>query len=342
MLNIEYRLYNTVGIGAWISAANETDDRLQRLDFEAKHNNYEDIEISSTSTFAVLGAFSDFVRQWLIYDVNRAVNSIECRIRYITDDCDYYFREYAYIRYSDVQPINVTWDGMIQTKDCIEVKMKFDRLKTKSLVINTIDTDKTQNPNLQNGHLDFTTAYPHPQIHYQVDNSNGYFWAMLLFLMIYLIGMSVGVALLFGVTFPAGIAVLAGITLIYTLVLAIPGLDRYFIIQRGSQYSVLSPFHKDYIDNITLTNGLSGFTDRIFTSPSKLPLLHYATFFNTVGILHPTIPDVEWDRLNMANDIYLRWVNDRFNAKWRLIGTELFVIPKEEDYYTPVDDFAEF
>lgn len=339
MLSLEYRLYNNLGVGAWITAYNEVSSRFQNIDFEAIHNNYEDIEISSTSNFSVSGVFSDFIRQWLIYDANRSVNSIECRIRYTDDGCDFYFRDYAYIRYTDVQPISVNYDGELITKDCLEVRMKFERLKIKALLINTIDTDKIQNPDLVNGHVNFTLAYPHPQIHYQVDNSNGYFWAMILFLLIYLIGMSVGVALLFGVTLPAGIAVLAGITLIYTLVLAIPGLDRYFIKQRGSQYSVLSPFHKDYLDNIVLTNGLTGLTDHIFTAPSKLPLLHYATFFNTAGILHPTIADVEWDRLNMANDIYLRWVNDRFNAKWRLIGSKLHIVPKSEDYYTPIDDF---
>lgn len=339
MLNLEYRLFTTNNSGAWISASGEVSDGFQKLEFEATHNEYQDIDVSSSNSFEITGNFLNFVKEWLLFDVNRSTNSIECRIYYEDVDCNGYFNHYAYIRSNDIQPFNVKYNTDLIINECLEVRMKFERLKKRQLLTNTIDTDKRQNPNLANGHVDFTLAYSHPQIHYQIDKSDGYFWAMLLFLLIYLVGMLIGTSLVLTViTSIAGSLVLATINLIYILLLAIPGLDGYFIKQRGSQYSVLSPFHRDYINNISLTNGLAGYTDNIFTTPAKLSEIRNATFFYTMGLLHESIPNVEWDSLNMSNEVYLKWVNDRFNAKWRLIGNELFILPKSEDYAAPVVD----
>jgi len=339
MLNLEYRLFTTNNSGAWISASGEVSDGFQKLEFEATHNEYQDIDVSSSNSFEITGNFLNFVKEWLLFDANKSTNSIECRIYYEDVDCNGYFNHYAYIRSNDIQPFNVKYNTDLIINECLEVRMKFERLKKRQLLTNTIDTDKRQNPNLANGHVDFTLAYAHPQIHYQIDKSDGYFWAMLLFLLIYLVGMLIGTSLVLTViTSIAGSLVLATINLIYILLLAIPGLDGYFIKQRGSQYSVLSPFHRDYINNISLTNGLAGYTDNIFTTPAKLSEIRNATFFYTMGLLHESIPNVEWDSLNMSNEVYLKWVNDRFNAKWRLIGNELFILPKSEDYAAPVVD----
>jgi len=339
MLNLEYRLFTTNNSGTWISASGEVSDGFQKLEFEATHNEYQDIDVSSSNSFEITGNFLNFVKEWLLFDVNKSTNSIECRIYYEDVDCNGYFNHYAYIRSNDIQPFNVKYNTDLIINECLEVRMKFERLKKRQLLTNTIDTDKRQNPNLANGHIDFTLAYAHPQIHYQIDKSDGYFWAIILFLApmlwVAMFAAAAGATIVFA---PLALIAIAAVTTAYALLLGIVGIDDYFIRTRGSQYSVLSPFHRDYINNISLTNGLAGYTDNIFTTPSKLSEIRNATFFYTMGLLHESIPNVEWDRLNMSNEVYLKWVNDRFNAKWRLIGNELFILPKSEDYAAPVVD----
>jgi len=339
MLNLEYRLFTTNNSGAWISASGEVSDGFQKLEFEATHNEYQDIDVSSSNSFEITGNFLNFVKEWLLFDANKSTNSIECRIYYEDVDCNGYFNHYAYIRSNDIQPFNVKYNTDLIINECLEVRMKFERLKKRQLLTNTIDTDKRQNPNLTNGHVDFTLAYSHPQIHYQIDKSDGYFWAIILFLApmlwVAVFAAAAGATIIF---LPLAAAAIAAVLSAYALLLGIVGIDDYFIRTRGSQYSVLSPFHRDYINNISLTNGLAGYTDNIFTTPAKLSEIRNATFFYTMGLLHESIPNVEWDRLNMSNEVYLKWVNDRFNAKWRLIGNELFILPKSEDYAAPVVD----
>jgi len=227
----------------------------------------------------------------------------------------------------------VRTDGTnFQTTDCLEVSLKFERLKTKEVLINTIDTDKIQNPELPYGVVDFTTDYVHPQLHYQIDNGRAYFIAVFASMIpILLFAPTLGIPLL-------GAAFLALVIAIYTAALNVIGVDERFADLRGANHSVLSPYHKTYIENIRISNGLTNAIDQVFTNPTKLQSLKDAVFFHTVGLLHPTFVNVEWDRLNMSNETYLKWVNDRFGAKWRLIGNDLYVVHKETDYYTPVVD----
>jgi hypothetical protein len=107
MLNLEYRLFTTNNSGAWISASGEVSDGFQKLEFEATHNEYQDIDVSSSNSFEITGNFLNFVKEWLLFDANKSTNSIECRIYYEDVDCNGYFNHYAYIRSNDIQPFNV-------------------------------------------------------------------------------------------------------------------------------------------------------------------------------------------------------------------------------------------
>lgn len=344
-ISLKYRLYNSLGIGTWIIPnQNEYDSRINQIEFEFKHNDYQDIESSDTvGTIGISGDFSTFVLNWLVLDAQSATNCIEVKLTYNDDNCVYDFRDSCYIRKKNIKEVDLK--GELTFKECLEVSLKFDRTLTKKMSIFTIDGDRRMG--YENAWLvDFATppvGDEHADIRYiSLDGLSGYknlLWANVFigFLLTGVLGAIIASLAANIITTPAAIALTASSVILTGLAITAVLVPDY-LGERGAQNVIISPKIKTYIKNICLSNGINLAIDEVFTNPIKLDTTSYslkdACFAFTKGIIHDN--NREYVKTNMSVRDFLEWVTKNFNAKWRLIGNNFHLRYKENDYYQPI------
>ena len=344
-ISLKYRLYNSLGAGSWIIPnQNEYDSRINELEFEFKHNDYQDIEASDTlGTIGISGDFSTFVLNWLVLDAQSATNCIEVKLTYNDDNCVYDFRDNVYIRKKNIKEIDLKGD--LTFKDCLEVSLKFDRLLTKKMSVFTIDGDRRMG--YDNAWLvDFAdppAGNEHADIKYiSLDGLSGYknlLWANV-FIGFLLTGVLAAIITALAgnvITLPASIALAASSVILSGLAIAAVTIPNY-LDERGAQNVIISPKIRTYIKNICLSNGITVGVDEVFTNPIKLNTPAYTLsdicFAYTKGIIYNG--NREYTRTNMSARDFLEWATKNFNAKWRLIGGSFNLVYRETDYYSPV------
>ena len=332
-LQLEYKIkeYGLPTPLTW-TVADDTDlnSDFQKLEFEAIHNDYEDLLISGSLPFEINGNLFNAVYSYLVAHDYKAVNSIECRLKVVDTacGCDDYLNLYGVIRAIDVGDICIE-DSKF--KDCFKIKIKFERKEAELLKITLIDTDKKTNPNAVFD--DFATPNipfaPHPELKYiSLDGLGGY--KNLLWTNLFIGGAATATVAGLAVAGGGGVIAVAIYTALFiTLALIVVILPDY-VAERGAQNVIISPRLSSYIYNLFASSGLAAVNDTVVSAPSKLASLSSFVFANTNGTVHDA--NREFAYLSWTGEQFLKFVNKNFEAKWRLINNELHIRHKEQDY----------